>query len=122
MNTAELSPLALAFLGDSIHTTFVRLGILKGKKEKLNTYNNLAKSFCNAKAQSEALEKVTPLLSEDEKEIIRKTRNTHNKHSSKNFDEETYKRATSFEALIGYLYLENRIEKMIKILKNSMEN
>ena len=45
----ELSPLALAFLGDAIHTAYVRKTVLEGHKQPLNTYNTLAKKFCNAK-------------------------------------------------------------------------
>ena len=110
--TDNLSTLALAFLGDAIHT---------GQKEKLNTYNNKAKSFCNALSQAKALDKVFDLLDDEENDIVRKTRNTKNKHGAKNFDEETYKKATSFEALIGFLYLTKNKEKLAKILQKSME-
>ncbi len=119
--TNDLSPLALAFLGDAIHTTYVRKEVLSGERKPLNTYNNLAKKFCNASAQAKALDNLQPLLTEEEREIVRKTRNTHNKHSAKNFDEETYKKATSFEGLIGWLYLNNKIERLNEILKKSME-
>ena len=123
-NFEELSPLALAFLGDAIHTAYVRREVLKGEKEKLNTYHTRAKNFCNASAQAKALETLenTYFLTEDEKEIIRKTRNTHNKHSAKNFDEETYKKATSFEALVGFLFLSGQQKRLEEILKKSMEN
>ena len=48
-NIEDMSPLALAFLGDAIHTAYVRQEVLKGEKEKLNTYHTLAKSCCNAR-------------------------------------------------------------------------
>ena len=122
-NFEELSPLALAFLGDAIHTTYVRREVLKGEKEKLNTYHTRAKNFCNASAQAKTLGTLENLnfLSEEEKEIIRKTRNTHNKHGAKNFDEETYKKATSFEALVGFLYLSGKQKRLEEILKISIE-
>lgn len=124
-NLQDLSPLALAFLGDAIHTAYVRREVLKGTKEKLNTYHTRAKKFCNASAQAKVLEELENLpnfLSEEEKDIIRKTRNTHNKHSAKNFDEETYKKATSFEALVGFLYLSNNQKRLEEILKKSIGN
>ncbi len=117
----DLSPLALAFMGDAIHTAYVRKEVLKGEKQPLNSYNNKAKNFCNAKAQAEALDKLQAILSNEEKDIVRKTRNTHNKHSAKNFDEETYKKATSFEALLGWLYLSNKTERLEEILNFSMK-
>lgn len=118
----ELSPLALAFLGDAIHTAYVRKTVLEGHKQPLNTYNTLAKKFCNAKAQSETLDKLQSILTDEEKNIVRKTRNSKNKHSAKNFDEETYKKATCFEALIGFLYLSENKDRLYEILQKSMEN
>lgn len=125
----ELSPLALAFLGDSLHTSFVRLYVLNGQKEKLNTYHLRAKKFCNANSQATALDFLQDELHETEQKIVKKARNAHNKHSSKNFDEETYKKATAFEALIGFLYLNRKekrleeiLEKSIKIIEQTQNN
>ena len=116
-----LSPLALAFLGDAVHTKYVREQVLRGTVNKIQNYHNLAKNFCNAKKQMQTLEKILPLLSDDEQEIVRRARNAHAKHGAKNFDEETYKKATAFEALVGFLYLEKREEKLAQILEISMQ-
>lgn len=121
-NINDLSPLALAFLGDAIHTVFVRKEVLKGEKDKLNTYNNRAKKYCNAQAQANVLTAIESILTDEEKEVVRKARNCKNKHSAKNFDEKTYNKATSYEALIGWLYLTNQTQRLEKILYLSMEN
>ena len=115
----DLSPLALAFMGDAIHTAYIRKEVLKGQKQPLNFYNNMAKKFCNAAAQADALDNLQAILTDEEKDIVRKTRNTKNKHSAKNFDEETYKKATCFEALIGFLYLIEKHERLEEILNLS---
>lgn len=115
-----LSPLALAFLGDAVHTAFVRQEVLKGQVNKLNNYHTQAKKFCNAKSQKEALERLLPNLSENEKEIVRRARNSHSKHSAKNYDEEAYKKATAFEALVGFLYLNKNYDRLEAVLKTSM--
>jgi ribonuclease-3 family protein len=117
----KLSPLALAFMGDAIHTAFVREAVLGGNVNKLQNYHTLASKFCNAKKQMETLEKILPNLSEDEANIVRKARNTKSKHSAKNFDEETYKKATAFEALVGYLYLSKNEKRLLEILSKSIE-
>lgn len=117
----ELSPLALAFMGDAIHTAYVREQILKGKRDKIANYHTLASKFCNAKHQMQSLESLIPTLTEEEAEIVRKARNSHSKHSAKNFDEETYKKATAFEALIGYLFLSGKTERLKEILEKSMQ-
>ncbi len=121
MNIQELSPLALAFMGDAVHTAYVRKEVLSGKLNKISNYHTQAKNFCNAKHQKDVLERILPTLSEEEKEIVRKARNTHAKHSAKNFDEETYKKATAFEALVGWLYLSDKTDRLNQILELSLE-
>ena len=66
------------------------------------------------------MEAISDTLTEEEQNIVRRARNTHSKHSAKNFDEETYKKATAFEALIGYLYLSDQKERMLQILTLSV--
>lgn len=118
----SLSPLALAFMGDAIHTAFVREQVLTGNNAlKLTNYHNEAKKFCNAKKQKEVLESITPFLNDEEKEIVRRARNSKAKHKAKNFDEEEYKKATAFEALVGYLYLSWQKERLNEILNLSIK-
>ena len=118
----KLSPLALAFIGDAIHTAYVRQYVLTHEDGlKLSNYHNEAKKFCNAKTQKEVLEKLQENLTEKEKEIVRRARNSKYKHKAKNFDEEEYKKATSFEALVGYLFLSNQQERLKEILDFSVK-
>lgn len=117
----ELSPLALAFLGDAVHTAFVREKVLSGQNNKVQNYHTLASKFCNAQKQKATIEAITPILTEEEANIVRKARNCHSKHTAKNFDEETYKKATSFEALVGFLYLSKQTERLNEILQKSIE-
>ena len=117
----ELSPLALAFMGDAVHTAFVREKVLSGQINKVQNYHTFASKFCNAKKQMETLEKILPSLSEEEANIVRKARNSHSKHTAKNFDEETYKKATAFEALVGFLYLSKQNDRLKVILEKSIQ-
>lgn len=116
----NLSPLALAFIGDGVHTMFVREFVVKGGISNLNCYHQKAKKFCNAKHQKEVLEKLLPMLTQEESEIVRRARNAKSKHKAKNFNEEEYKKATAFEALIGFLYLTEQKERLEEILKISV--
>ncbi len=119
-NFEELSPLALAFLGDAVHTAYVRIRVLEQTKNTMQNYHQMAKKYCNASAQALALERILNDLDDEEKEIVRKTRNSKPKHTAKNCDEKTYKMATCFEALVGYLYIKNT-DRLEEILKKSME-
>ena len=113
--------LALAFLGDAIHTLFVREKIVISSSLKMDDINKLASKFCRATTQAKVLDIITDFLTEEEKEIVRKTRNIKNKHKAKNTDIITYKKATCFEALIGFHYLENNKERLSFLLEESMK-
>lgn len=113
--------LPLAFLGDSIHTMFVRERILQTAENKMTNYHTVAASFCKASAQRQALERLQPLLNEQEKDIVRRARNAHPKHSAKNASSHDYAQATAFEALIGYLYLSENSQRLEQFLEISMQ-
>ncbi len=112
------SMLELAFIGDAVHTLFVRENIVKNQSLKMNDIHRLASKFCNAKTQSNIVDKLK--LSEEEANIVRMARNTKTKHSAKNADPATYHKATSFESLIGWLYVNDKKERLDEILKMSI--
>lgn len=117
----NLSPLVLAFIGDGVHTIFVRDYIVKSKLEKLNDYNKDCSHYCKAKTQSEVLTKIESILTEQEKDIVRRTRNAKTNNIAKNSNLMEYKRATCFEALIGYLYLSGQQDRMNELLNISIK-
>lgn len=112
----NLSTDALAYLGDAYFTLFCRQLVLSCHNAKPHRLNSLVTQFVNAHAQSEFLEKITPILTEDEANIVRRARNSPTTTKSKNYGLADYKRATSFEALIGYLYLldTKRLNQVLK--------
>ncbi len=117
----QTSPLVLAFIGDSVHTLFVRENIIKEGIHKLNDYNKSCNFLCRAKTQSKVLDKLEPLLTIKEQELVRRTRNAKNHHTAKNSNLVDYKKATCFEALVGYLYLNGETQRLEQFLKISIE-
>lgn len=113
--------LPVAFLGDSIHTEFVRESILKSCNQKMENYHSLSAKFCKASSQAKALEKILPMLNDEEKDIVRRARNAKPKHQAKNCSTKDYIYATAFEALVGYLYLTNQKERLDEILQLSIK-
>lgn len=107
----NLSPLAFAFLGDAYHTLYIRQMVLKSMHSPKN-YHTLASKYCNASAQRQAIEKIYELLTSAEQEIAKSARNAHSKHKAKNYSEEDYKKATAFEALLGYLFANGQKERL----------
>ncbi len=112
--------LPLAFLGDSVHTLFVRSKLLSCGYLKPDNLNKQASFYCKAASQAKSLEKIMPLLSEEELNILRRARNAKPKHHAKNASLSDYSLATAFEALIGYLYLKDK-DRLEDILEKSME-
>lgn len=113
--------LNLAFIGDAVHTLFVREYVTNHYDYKMNDINKMANKFCKASSQAKTLERIMPNLTENEKEIVRKTRNIKNKHKAKNTDIMTYKWATCFEALVGYYYLNKDNDRLQFLLNSSLE-
>ncbi len=115
----DLSPLELAFLGDAIHTLFVREYALENIKKPINEINKFCAGKCSAVHQSEVLLRLE--LSQEEQEIVRRARNAKAKHSAKNADVKDYKFATSFEALVAYLKITKQDERLREVLLESIK-
>lgn len=110
--------LELAYLGDTLYDLYVRKAlVLKGGKVK-NLHACAVRQVC-AHAQSEAFGRVEELLTDDERAVAKRARNAH-QNPPKNADPAEYHRATSLEALIGYLYLTGRNERMDFIIRTAL--
>ena len=119
-NLKELSVLALSYVGDGVHTLFVRDFILKSENLLIGDYHSKAIKFCNAGAQAKVFDQIFETLTEDEKEIALRARNAKG-HKAKNASIENYKKATAFEAVVGYLYLLKEEERLNEILNLSIK-
>lgn len=114
----QLNPLVLAYIGDAVFEMYVRLHIVGDGRYKTNTLHKMAISFVSAKAQAGILDRISDSLSEKEQDIIRRGRNAHANTIPKNASIADYKKATAFEALIGYLFLtknEERLEEIVRV-------
>ncbi len=99
----QLSPTALAYLGDAVYELYVRIVFLL-PPQRSETYHSLVVAQVRAEKQALHLRSLTPHLKENELEIVRRGRNAATGRP-KRLDPETYQQATSLETLIGYLYL-----------------
>ena len=116
----QMNPLVLAFVGDGVETLHVRTRVALTSGEKANALHRKTAGEINAHAQSEQAEKVLPYLTEEEKEIFLRARNSKSRHHAKNYSVTDYRRASGLEAVIGYLYLtgENeRLEELFDIME-----
>lgn len=115
----ELNPLALAYLGDSVYEVYIRKNLIDKGYVKVNDLSKEAIKYVSAKSQTDLLNKLIDknFLTEDELEIVRRGRNAKSHKAPKNTDIVTYKYATGFECLIGYLYLQKNNDRINKIIK-----
>lgn len=112
-----LSPLTWAYIGDSVYEMFIRTELINKSNAKPHKLHIEAIKYVKAKSQSEILKKIYDDLTEEEKDVVRRGRNTENHHIAKNANSAEYAQATAFEALIGYLYLTKQDDRLIEIFK-----
>lgn len=122
MDIKMLSPLTWAYVGDSVYELYIRTYLINKTKLKPHRLHIEAIKFVKAKSQADILKSIEDVLTEEEKDIVRRGRNAENHHLPKNADPADYMYATAFEALIGYLYLTKRDERLKEILDKCIEN
>ncbi len=107
-----MNPVVLAFVGDAAYTLLVRKKLALSSGYKTGELNKRASSVVSAHGQSDALERILPRLTEEESDIFRRGRNAKKPTKSKNASPVDYCRSTGFEAVVGYLYLIGRMERI----------
>lgn len=116
-NPLLLPPLTLAYLGDSIYEAFVRERMLERGIVKVNDLHRASMKYVRATAQAQILEVLLPTLSEQEQDVIRRGRNAKGHAAPKSAEAADYSASTGFEALIGYLYLAGRSDRLSEVLQ-----
>jgi len=112
INPREYSPLALAFLGDAVFELMAReLLVGQANRPAGDLHRRTAAVVC-AGAQSDAVQKLTALLSDEERSVYNRGRNAHVNNIPKGCTDRQYHQATGLEALFGYLYLQGNIERL----------
>ncbi len=107
-----MSSLNLAFVGDSVYELLVREYLATRDSRRVGELNREKVSLVNCYSQTKALEKILPLLSEEEEAVFKRGRNVTVNSVPKNSTLKEYHTATGLEALFGYLYLTDNIERI----------
>ena len=114
----NLNPLTWAYIGDAVYELYIREDLIETTNLKPHKLHIEAVKKVKAEAQANILQRIEEKLTEEEKEIVRRTRNTKNHHLPKNSNIKEYMYATAFEGLIGYLYLTGKEERLRQILND----
>ncbi len=114
----QLNGLALAYVGDAIYEVYVRDHLVAVGQTKPNKLHHMATAYVSARGQCFLMQKMleAKLLSEAEENMYRRGRNSKSFTSAKNADITTYRIATGFESLMGYLHLTQQQERLIELI------
>lgn len=118
----EVAPLILAHIGDAVYEVVVRTIELSKGNRAIEKVHRDSISLVNAKTQAEMSEKLLPILTEDELSIYKRGRNAKSATHAKNASIGDYRKATGFEALIGYLYLSGQNDRMLFLINEGINN
>ncbi|MDO4545870.1 MAG: ribonuclease III domain-containing protein [Bacillota bacterium] len=117
----KINTTALAYMGDAVYEQAVREHILSKGSYNVNKLHRMSVRFVNASAQAAIIKTIFEELTEQEQALVKRARNRKSATRAKNADPVTYKWATAFEALVGYLYLSEERERLEWLLERAIE-
>ena len=114
------SPLTLAYIGDGIYDLVIRSIIVGHGKTRASQLHQHTSHLVKAHTQSEMMEFLLPVLTEEEEDYYRRGRNAKSPTMAKNATMGDYRRATGFEALLGYLYLTDQFDRLLELVNTGL--
>ena len=121
----EYSPLTLAYIGDCIYDLVIKSLVISGGNKQVNKLHQETSKLVQASAQSLMMRSMQEHLTEEEHAVYKRGRNAKSVSPAKNQSITDYRRATGFEALLGYLYLKKDYKRLLELVKiglDSMDN
>ena len=113
----QYSPLTLAYIGDGIYDLVIRTVVVEQGNARVNQLHRHVSSMVKAGAQAKVVRIIEPLLSEEEMGIYKRGRNAKSYTMAKNASVTEYRMATGLEALMGYLYLLGRMDRILELIE-----
>lgn len=114
------SPLTLAYIGDSIYDLMIKSLVINQGNKQVQKLHKETSSMVQASAQSQMMRALQPVLTEEEHAVYKRGRNAKSVSPAKNQSITDYRRATGFEALMGYLYLKREFTRMVDLVKTGL--
>lgn len=116
-DVSSLSPLTLAFIGDTVFDLLIRSELVTEANRPVNALHTMASKRVCAAAQAESIRKIMHLLTEDETAVFKRGRNAHTGGIPKNASSADYHYATGLESLFGWLYLRGETERIKELYR-----
>lgn len=114
------SPLTMAYIGDAIYDLVIRTVVVERGNRSANDLHRQTTQYVKAGTQAKMIEALTDLLTEEEAEIYRWGRNAKVYTKAKNASLGEYRRATGMEALLGYLYMAGRTQRLLELVQEGI--
>lgn len=118
----EYSPLTLAYIGDSVYDLIIKSLVINGGNKQVNKLHQETSRLVQASAQSLMMRTMQEHLTEEERAIYKRGRNAKSVSPAKNQSITDYRRATGFEALLGYLYLQKDWKRLLDLVKIGLDS
>lgn len=115
------SPLTLAYIGDGIYDLFIRTIVISKGNCQTNKLHKRVSTLVKAEKQSEMVKKLKAYFTEEELRIYKRGRNAKSNTIAKNTSTADYRQATGFEAVLGYLYLTDKLNRIVDLIKIGLE-
>ena len=115
------SPLTLAYIGDGIYDLVIRSIVVGRGNTRASQLHNTTSKVVKAQTQAMMIEALSHMLTEVEMDVYRRGRNAKSPTMAKNATMADYRKATGFEALMGYLYLNDELERIVELTKKGLE-
>lgn len=116
----EYSPLSLAYIGDSVYDLLIKTVLVTRNNKQAFKYHKEASSYVKAETQAICIDPLFNELTEEEQDIYKRGRNAKSHSTAKNATVGQYRKATGFEALVGYLYLKKDYDRLFELVKKVM--
>lgn len=120
VDVRTFSPLTLAFIGDCVFDLIIRTVVVERGNRAANGLHKTKSAIVKAQSQAEMIEALLPELTDEEQSVYRRGRNAKSYTTAKNATIGDYRKATGFEALIGYLYLQDRMDRVFELVKKGL--
>lgn len=110
------SPLTLAYIGDAIYDLVIRTVVVERANRSANQLHKMTTKYVNARTQAKMIETLEEYLTEEETSVYHRGRNAKSYTSAKNASIAEYRKATGLEALFGYLYLQDKTDRLLSLV------
>lgn len=121
VDASSYSPLALAYIGDAVYELLIRTRVINRGSVQVNKMHKKSASLVKAETQANLIKELMAELTPQELAVYKRGRNARSASSAKNATMIDYRMATGFEALIGYLYLNEEYGRLLILVHNGLE-